>query len=100
MFVWNIPNNVSRMEGRKEGNVLVNDILNTVYIRLYGVGHMREETRCRHIGYFFRLTARVLSYAPSHIHDSTYHGLCCTSRGALAGTSKPNVSNVSLPSLT
>ena len=25
-------------------------------------------------------------YAPSHIQDSTYHGLCYTSRGALAGT--------------
>ena len=28
---------------------------------------------------------RVLLYAPSHRHDSTYHGLCYTSRGALAG---------------
>ena len=33
-----------------------------------------------------RLTARVLLYAPSHIQDNTYHGLCYTSRGALAGT--------------
>ena len=56
-------------------------------------GHMaldiwlvREETRCRHIGYSFRLTARVLLYAPSHRQDSTYYGLCYTSRGALAGT--------------
>ena len=47
---------------------------------------VRKETRCRHIGYSFRLTARVLLYAPSHIQDSTYHGLCYTSRGALAGT--------------
>ena len=44
---------------------------------------MRKETRCRHIGYSFRLTARVLLYAPSHRQDSTYHGIC---RGALAGT--------------
>ena len=43
----------------------------------------RGETRCRHIGYSFRLTARVLLYAPSHRQDSTYHGLCYTSRGAL-----------------
>ena len=35
-----------------------------------------KETRCRHI-----LTARVLLYAPSHRQDSTYHGLCYTSRG-------------------
>ena len=47
---------------------------------------LRKETRCRHIGYSFRLTARVLLYAPSHRQDSTYHGLCYTSRGALAGT--------------
>ena len=26
--------------GRKEGNVLFNDALNTFYLRLYGVGHM------------------------------------------------------------
>ena len=31
----------------------------------------------------FRLAARVLLYTPSHIEDSTYHGLCYTSRGAL-----------------
>ena len=47
---------------------------------------VREETRCRHIGYSFRLAARVLLYAPSHRQDSTYHGICYTSRGALAGT--------------
>ena len=47
---------------------------------------VRKETRCRHIGYSFRLTARVLLYAPSHREDSTYHGLCYTSRGTLAGT--------------
>ena len=47
---------------------------------------VREETHCRHIGYFFRLAARVLLYAPFHRQDSTYHGLCYTSRGALAGT--------------
>ena len=46
---------------------------------------VRKETHCRHIGYSFRLTARVLLYAPSHRQDNTYHGLCYTSRGALAG---------------
>ena len=46
---------------------------------------VRKETRCRHIGYSFQLTARVLLYAPSHRQDSTYHSLCYTSRGALAG---------------
>ena len=47
---------------------------------------VRKETRCRHIGYSYRLIARVLLYAPSHRQDNTYHGLCYTSRGALAGT--------------
>ena len=46
---------------------------------------VRKETHCRHIGYSYRLTARFLLYAPSHRQDNTYHGLCYTSRGALAG---------------
>ena len=78
--------------GGRERNVLFNDALNTFYLRLYGVIWIRtilivrKEIRCRHIGYSYRLTARVLLYAPSHRQDSTYHGLCYTSRGALAGT--------------
>ena len=47
---------------------------------------VRKETRCRHIGYSFRLAARFLLYAPSHRQDNTYHGLCYTSRGELDGT--------------
>ena len=47
---------------------------------------VRKETRCRHIGYSYQLTARVLLYAPSHRQDNTYHSLCYTSRRALAGT--------------
>ena len=30
-------------EGRKEGNVLFNDALNTFYVWLYGVGHMVKD---------------------------------------------------------
>ena len=40
----------------------------------------RDETRCHHMGYSFRLAARVLLYAPSHRQDNTYHSLCYTSR--------------------
>ena len=47
---------------------------------------MRKEIRCHHMGYSFRLAARVLLHAPSHRQDNTYHGFCYTSRGALAGT--------------
>ena len=32
---------------------------------------VRKETRCHHIGYSYRLTARVLLYAPSHRQDNT-----------------------------
>ena len=84
---------------RKEGNVLFNDALNTFYLRLYGVRHMvkdhwdsEDETRCRHMGYSFQLAARILLYAPSHGQDSTYHGLCYTSRGALARTRNSSMS--------
>ena len=63
----------------KEGNVLFNDTLNTFYLRSYGVGHMvkdhsdnqRENPLPPH-RLLFRLAARVLLYAPSHIQDSTY----------------------------
>ena len=56
------------------------------YIWLRTILIVRKKTRCCHIGYSFRLTARVLLYAPCHRQDSTYHSLCYTSRGALAGT--------------
>ena len=45
---------------------------------------VRKETCCHHIGYSYRLTARVILYAP-------YHGLCYTSRGALAGTRNSSI---------
>ena len=74
--------------GRKEGNVLFNDALNTW---LYGVRHMVKdhsdseiETRCRLMGYSFRLAARILLYASSHRQDNT-------SRGALVGTRNSSV---------
>ena len=78
---------------RKEGSVSYNDAFNTFFLRLYDVRHMVKEnedsergTRCRHMGYFSRLAARVLLYELFHRQDNTYHGLCYTSRGALAGT--------------
>ena len=78
---------------KRKGTALFNDALNTFYLWLYGIGHMVKDhsdsergTSCRHMGYYFRLTARVLLYAPSHRQDCTYHSLCYTSRGALAGT--------------
>ena len=58
---------------------------------------VRKETHCRHISYSLRLTARVLLYAPSHRQDITYHGLCYTSRGALAYKIVFENSNIDYP---
>ena len=63
-------------------------------LRLYGIGHMvKDHSNSERgnplppLGLSFRLTARVLLYAPSYRRqDSTYHDLCYTSCGALAGT--------------
>ena len=41
----------------------------------------------KEMGYSFLLAAGVLLYTLSHREDSTYHGLCYTSRGTMAGTS-------------
>ena len=77
--------------GRKEMFYLTTHSTHFIYgymasdIWLWTILIVRKETCSRHIGYSFRLTARVLLYAPSHRQDSTYHGLCYTSRGALAG---------------
>ena len=58
-----------------------------------GIQNARGETRCHHyMGYSFRLAARDILYAPSHRLDSSYHGLCYTSRGALAGTRNSSMS--------
>ena len=79
-------------EGRKEMFYLTTHSAHFIYgymasdIWLRTILIVRKETRCRHIDYSLRLAARVLLYAPSHRQDSTYHGLCYTSRGALAGT--------------
>ena len=80
------------MEGRKEMFYLTTHSTHFIY------GYMASDiwlrtilTRCHHIGYSFRLAARLLLYAPSHRQDSTYHGLCYTSRGALAGTRNSSV---------
>ena len=79
------------IEGRKEMFYLTTHSTHFIYgymasdLWLRTILIVREETRCCHIGYSFQLTARVLLYAPSHRQDNTYHGLCYTSRGALAG---------------
>ena len=73
-------------EGRKDMFYLTTHLTHFSYgymasdIWLRTILIVRKETRCRHIGYPFRLAARVLLYAPSHRQDSTYYSLCYTSR--------------------
>ena len=76
----------------KEGNVLFNDTLNTFYLQLYGVRHMVKDHCDSEKGnlllthrLLFPINSKGFLYAPSHRQDSTYHSLCYTSRGALAG---------------
>ena len=82
----------TRKEGRKEMFYLTTHSTHFIYGYMasdiwYRTTHIRrEEIRCRHIGYYFRLAARVLVYASSHRQDDTYYDRCYTSRGALAGT--------------
>ena len=47
-----------------------------------GVGKKRDRVRNREKKDRQGLAARYLLYTPSHIQDSTYHGLCYSSHGA------------------
>ena len=76
----------------KEGNGLFNDALNTFYLRLYGVGHMLKDHSANERGnplpphrLFFPISSKG-SFICIIPQDYTYHGLCYTSSGALAGT--------------
>ena len=60
-----------------EGNVLFNDAHHTFYLRLYGVRHM------------------VKDLFNSERKSTTYHILCYTSRGALAGWRNSSMKNQS-----
>ena len=75
---------LKKEEGRKEGNILFNDALNTFYLRLYGVRHMVKD----------HTDSERRNPLPSHglLFPINSKGsficiiLCYTSRGALAGT--------------
>ena len=79
-------------EGREE-MFLFNNALNTFYLRLYGVRHMVKDHSDSEKGnplqphrLLFLINSKGSLYAPSHRQDITYHVLCYTSCGALAGT--------------
>ena len=65
-------------EGRKEMFHLTTHSTHFIYgyvasdIWLRTILIVRKETRCSHVGYSFRLTARVLLYAPSHIQKTAF----------------------------
>ena len=74
-------NNRSSTGSNNKNNSSCNEMVYlTTHLTHFIYGYMAsdhsEETHCRHMGYSFRLAARVLLYAPSHRQDSTYHGLC------------------------
>ena len=78
-------------DGRKEGNVLFNDALNTFYLWLYGVTHMVKDHSDSERGnllpphgLLFPINSKGSFICT--IPQTGYHGLCYTSRGALAGT--------------
>ena len=95
-LTWRTVSYDNTRTGRKEGNVLFNDALNTFYLPLYGVGYVikdrsdsERETRSRHKGYSFQLAVSVLFICTTHqIQGNTYRGLCNTILGELAGTRK------------
>ena len=65
------------MLGRKEGNVLFNDALNTFYLRLYGVGHMVKDHSDSERGnllpphgLLFPISSKG-SFIPYHMHHTT-----------------------------
>ena len=82
-------------QGRKERNILFNDALNTFnFLRLYGVGHMVNEhsdsERGKPLpphGLLFPINSKGSFFCTILPRQgNTYHVLCYTSRGALAGT--------------
>ena len=88
-ILWICQLFIHRKEGRK---FLFNDVLNTFYLRLYGVRHMvkdhsdseRGNLLLPH-GLLFSINSKGF-YMHHPTQDTTYHGLCYISHGELAGT--------------
>ena len=75
-----------------EGNVLFNNILNTLFLRLYDIGYMvkdhseRKPVAGKIHRLLFSISSKDYFYASSHRQDNTYNSLWYTSHGTLAGT--------------
>ena len=79
-------------EGRKEMFYFTTHSTHFI-LRLYGVGYMvkdhSDSERGNPLpphGLLFPINSKGSFISPSHREDSTYHDLCYTSRGTLAGT--------------
>ena len=71
--------------GNKE-MLLINDALNTFHLRHMASDIIKNQSDSERGNLLPPHGLLFLLYAQSHRHDSTYHGLCYTSQGALAGT--------------
>ena len=86
-------NNMIGVRGRWKRNVLINDALNTFYLRLYEVGRMANDHSNSERGnplpplhgIFFRLAARVLLYAHSSVGPPS--GVEPTTHSTMSGRS-------------
>ena len=92
VFVFNSREELI-LHGRTEENVLFNDGLNTFYLRLYGVRHIVKDHSDSKRGnpmpphwLLFPISSKCSFICTNPQQDSTYHGQCYTSRGALAGS--------------
>ena len=79
------------MEEKNEGTVFFNDAIKTFYLQLYGIRHMAKyhsDSEKGNLllphGLLFQISSKVSIICTRH--DSTYHGFCYTSHGALAAT--------------
>ena len=70
-FIYLMPH-----AGRKEGNVLFNDALNTFYLWLYCIRHMVKDHSSLPHRLLFPISSK--GSVPSHRQDNTYHSLCYT----------------------
>ena len=78
---------IQQTEKTKEGNVLLNDALNTFYLRLNSVGHMvKDHSDGERINPLPPLNGQQAFFYMHHTHRITHTTACYTSCGALAGT--------------
>ena len=81
-MVMGNKNNKSNRVATHSAHFIYGYVASDIWLRTILI--VRKETRCRHIGYS-SINSKG-SFICTIPQDNTYHGLCYTSRGALAGT--------------